>query len=336
MYPQDSTGNTDMKLGWLEKDMPLFLAPMAGYTDMSFRTLCREYGSDVSVTEMISAKGLFMGSRKTAELLETAEAERPVIVQIFGHEPEIMAEMAKRIEEMMGEAMFALDINMGCPAPKITGNGEGSALMRDPLLVGRIVEAVAKTAAVPVTVKIRKGYDAEHENAAEIARIAEQSGAAAITVHGRTREQMYSGEADYAAIRSVREAISIPLIGNGDVTDAASALRMAKETGCDGIMIGRGALGNPWVFQEVRAALNGEPYTAPDYRTRIETAIRHAKMTEEHKGRQGILELRKHIIWYLRGVRGAAQLRTKLQSAQNVGEMAQILLDTCENGAYNG
>jgi len=151
-----------MKLGCKQWDMPLFLAPMAGYTDMSFRTLCREYGSDVSVTEMISAKGLFMGSRKTAALLETAEAERPVIVQIFGHEPQIMAEMAKRIEEMMGEAMFALDINMGCPAPKITGNGEGSALMRDPLLVGRIVEAVAKTAAVPVTVKIRKGYDAEH------------------------------------------------------------------------------------------------------------------------------------------------------------------------------
>ena len=325
-----------MKLGRLNKDMPLFLAPMAGFTDMSFRTLCREHGSDVSVTEMISAKGLFMGSKKTAELLETAEAERPVVVQIFGHEPEIMADMAKRIREMMGDAMFALDINMGCPAPKITGNGEGSALMRDPLLVGDIVEAVAKAIPLPVTVKIRKGFATEQENAAEIARIAEQSGAAAVTVHGRTREQMYSGEADYAAIARVREAISIPLIGNGDVTDAESALRMVRETGCDGIMIGRGALGNPWIFQEVRAALNGEAYTVPDYRTRIETAIRHAEMTEAHKGRQGILELRKHTIWYLRGVRGASQLRTKLQTAQTVGEMAQILLDTCEIGAYNG
>ena len=325
-----------MNLGTMQKDMPLFLAPMAGYTDMSFRTLCKAHGSDVSVTEMISAKGLFMGSKKTAELLETAEEERPVIVQIFGHEPDIMADMAKRIRDRMGDAMFALDINMGCPAPKITGNGEGSALMRDPILVGQIVEAVAKAIPLPVTVKIRKGFDAEHCNAPEIARIAEESGAAAITVHGRTREQMYSGTADYQAIAAVREAIRIPLIGNGDVTDAKSALRMIKETGCDGIMIGRGALGNPWVFEEIRAALNGEAYVPPDQRTRIETAIRHAEMTVAHKGQQGVLELRKHIIWYLRGVRGASQLRTKLQSAQNIEEMAQILLDTCENDAYNG
>jgi len=325
-----------MKLGCKQWDMPLFLAPMAGYTDMSFRTLCREFGSDVSVTEMISAKGLCMGSKKTAELLETSEEERPVVVQIFGREPEIMAEMAKRITDDMQSAVFAIDINMGCPAPKITGNGEGSALMREPLLVGRIVEAVAKAVPLPVTVKIRKGFDAEHENAPEIARIAEQNGAAAVTVHGRTREQMYSGQADYAAIATVREAISIPLIGNGDVTDAQSALRMIRETGCDGIMIGRGALGNPWVFEEIRAAVERRPYTVPDHKTRMETAIRHAEMTAAHKGRQGILELRKHIIWYLRGVRGASQLRTKLQTAQNVGEMAQILLDTCERDEYNG
>lgn len=325
-----------MKLGTKQWDMPLFLAPMAGYTDLSFRTLCKEYGCDLTVTEMISAKGLFCGSKKTAELLETSETERPVIVQIFGRDPQIMADMGRRIVDMMQDQILALDINMGCPAPKITGNGEGSALMREPLLVGEIVNAVAKAVPIPVTVKIRKGYDAASENAPEIARIAEQSGAAAVTVHGRTREQMYGGQADYAAIAQVRKAISIPLVGNGDVVDAASAKRLIDETGCDGIMIGRGALGNPWVFEEIRAALNGEVYTLVQHAARMETAIRHAEMTVAHKGHQGILELRKHIICYLRGVRGAAQIRTKLQTAQTVGEMAKILLDTCEHGAYNG
>ena len=311
------------------QDVPLLLAPMAVFSDMSFRVLCKSFGCDLTVTEMVSAKGLFYGSQKTAELLETDPAERPVVMQIFGREPEIMADMARRLAERYREALLAIDINMGCPAPKITGNGEGSALMREPLLVGHIVETVAKKAGVPVTVKIRKGYDARHENAAEIARIAEDSGAAAITVHGRTREQMYAGSADYAAIAAVRAAVKIPVIGNGDVRDGDSALRLLRQTRCDGIMIGRGALGNPFVFSEVRAALRGEAYTPPTWAERMETAVRHTRMTAANKGERGILELRKHIVYYLSGIPGAARLRTRLQNAETAEEMAQILLDTC-------
>lgn len=311
------------------QDVPLLLAPMAGFSDMSFRVLCKSLGCDLTVTEMVSAKGLFYGSQKTAELLETDPAERPVVMQIFGREPEIMADMAQRLAERYGEALLAIDINMGCPAPKITGNGEGSALMREPLLAGHIVETVAKKAGVPVTVKIRKGYDARHENAAEIARIAEDSGAAAITVHGRTREQMYAGCADYAAIAAVRAAVKIPVIGNGDVRDGDGALRLLRQTRCDGIMIGRGALGNPFVFSEVRAALRGEAYTPPTWAERMETAVRHTRMTAANKGERGILELRKHIVYYLSGIPGAARLRTRLQNAETAEEMAQILLDTC-------
>ncbi len=311
------------------QDVPLLLAPMAGFSDMSFRVLCKSLGCDLTVTEMVSAKGLFYGSQKTAELLETDPAERPVVMQIFGREPEIMADMAQCLAERYGEALLAIDINMGCPAPKITGNGEGSALMREPLLAGHIVETVAKKAGVPVTVKIRKGYDARHENAAEIARIAEDSGAAAITVHGRTREQMYAGSADYAAIAAVRAAVKIPVIGNGDVRDGDSALRLLRQTRCDGIMIGRGALGNPFVFSEVRAALRGETYTPPTWAERMETAVRHTRMTAANKGERGILELRKHIVYYLSGIPGAARLRTRLQNAETAEEMAQILLDTC-------
>ena len=311
------------------QDVPLLLAPMAGFSDMSFRVLCKSLGCDLTVTEMVSAKGLFYGSQKTAELLETDPAERPVVMQIFGREPEIMADMARRLAERYREALLAIDINMGCPAPKITGNGEGSALMREPLLAGHIVETVAKKTGVPVTVKIRKGYDARHENAAEIARIAEDSGAAAITVHGRTREQMYAGSADYAAIAAVRAAVKIPVIGNGDVRDGDSALRLLRQTRCDGIMIGRGALGNPFVFSEVRAALRGEAYTPPTWAERMETAVRHTRMTAANKGERGILELRKHIVYYLSGIPGAARLRTRLQNAETAEEMAQILLDTC-------
>ena len=311
------------------QDVPLLLAPMAGFSDMSFRVLCKSLGCDLTVTEMVSAKGLFYGSQKTAELLETDPAERPVVMQIFGREPEIMADMAQRLAERYGEALLAIDINMGCPAPKITGNGEGSALMREPLLAGHIVETVAKKAGVPVTVKIRKGYDARHENAADIARIAEDSGAAAITVHGRTREQMYAGSADYAAIAAVRAAVKIPVIGNGDVRDGDSALRLLRQTRCDGIMIGRGALGNPFVFSEVRAALRGETYTPPTWAARMEAAVRHTRMPAANTGERGILELRKHIVYYLSGIPGAARLRTRLQNAETAEEMAQILLDTC-------
>ncbi len=315
--------------------MPLLLAPMAGFTDMSFRTLCKRHGADVTVTEMVSAKGLHYGSDKSRELLETAEEERPVMMQLFGRDPAIMADTAKRLVQAYGGAILAIDVNMGCPAPKITGNGEGSALMKEPELAGRIVEAMAKSVPVPVTVKMRKGYDAHSENAVAFAKRLEACGAAMLTVHGRTREAMYGGEADLAAIAAVKAAVRIPVVGNGDVKDAESA-RAMRETGCDGIMIGRGALGNPWVFQEVRAALSGRTYTPPDWQERMETAAEHIRATVSHKGERGVLELRKHIVCYLAGVRGAAQLRTRLQAATSAEEMAEILLDTCRQREYNG
>lgn len=309
---------------------PLILGPMAGYTDTVFRSICKAHGADRTVTEMVSAKGLLYNSEKTRSLLETAPDERPVAVQIFGREPGTMADMAKRLVEEMDGAAGSVDINMGCPARKITSNGEGSALMLEPLLAGQIMEAVVKASPVPVTVKIRKGWDEAHENAPELARIAEASGISAVAVHGRTREQQYSGAADYGAISRVKAAVSIPVIGNGDVTDGESAKRMRAESGCDGIMIARGALGNPWVFEEVRCALDGVPYAPPDRETVILTAVGHLRRAVELKGRQGLLELRKHLVWYFRGTRGAAAVRTRLQTAETAEETEQILLDTLE------
>lgn len=315
------------------KDFPLILAPMAGYTDAVFRSICKRHGADRTVTEMVSAKGLMYQSEKTYSLLDTEPEERPVTVQIFGREPATMADMVRRLADEMGPALRSIDINMGCPARKITSNGEGSALMLEPLLAGEIAEAVAKASSVPVSVKIRKGWDEAHANAAELARILEQSGVSELAVHGRTREQQYAGRADYEAIAKVKAAVSIPVIGNGDVTDGESALKMARETGCDGIMIARGALGNPWVFEEVRCALNGEPFVQPDRETVIGTAVEHLRRAVAKKGRQGLLELRKHLVWYFRGTRGAAGVRMRLQTARTAEEAEQILLDTLSDGS---
>lgn len=319
-----------MRLGTKEWEMPVFLAPMAGFSDMSFRTLAREYGCDAAFTEMVSAKALGYHNMKTCDLLELSEEEKPTVIQIFGREPKVMANAAEWISKQPG--VLAIDINMGCPAPKIVKNGEGSALMKEPLLAGQIIESVVKASGVPVTVKIRKGFDMEHENAVEIAVIAEENGASMITVHGRNREQMYSGKADLESIAHVKDAVHIPVIGNGDICDADSAKKMLEETGCDGIMIGRAALGNPWVFEQIKAEWAGRASLIPTLQERMDVAYRHAEMTVNSKGDHGIIELRKHIVCYLKGCRGAAELRQRIQYATTLPELRQILLDTDRNG----
>ena len=273
---------------------------------------------------------LLYGSDKTASLLETAIEERPAAIQLFGREPDLIAEAIRRISgEHAGDgSIAAFDINFGCPAPKITGNGEGSALMLEPELIGRIVEAAAKASSVPLTVKIRKGFDADHINAVEVAKIAEDNGAAMITVHGRTREERYMGHADWSCTAAVKAAVKVPVIGNGDILSGADALRMFKQTGCDGLMVGRGALGNPWIFREIEAALLGEDYTPPTQKERVEVAIRHAHMTVAQKGPHGVIELRKHLVKYITGKREAGAMRAKLNLAKTLEEIEEILLDT--------
>ena len=284
---------------------PVLLAPMAGVTDLPYRRLCRELGCDFTYTEMVSAKGLRYGAAATAALLETSPEERPCGVQLFGREPAILAEVAGKLcRENRGE-LALIDINMGCPAPKITGNGEGSALMKEPKLAAQIIEAVVKASDLPVTVKFRKGFDAAHCNALEFAKLAQESGAALVTLHGRTREQMYSGKADWDVIARVKQALSIPVIGNGDVFSGADALAMRAYTHCDGIMVARGAQGNPFIFQEIQAALAGRPYTPPTPAQRLDMALEHLRRAVEYKGERAYVEMRKHMAWYIRGIRGA-------------------------------
>ncbi len=300
------------------------LAPMAGFSDRTFRLLCRERGADLVTSEMISAKGLLFMSDKTRALYLPEEGDAPYAVQLFGSEPETLAKAVGIVERDLGELLLSIDLNMGCPAPKIAGNGDGSALMRDPALAGRIVRAVVDAAHVPVSVKFRKGWDAAHENAEGFARICEENGAAFLTIHGRTREQMYSGIADCACMARVKQAVKIPVIANGDVHDAKSALDTLRETGCDGVMIGRGALGNPFVFEEIVCALEGRPYTPPTWDERRETAMRHARMALAEKGDHAIIELRKHLAFYLRGIHDAAKLRTRINSCKTLEELEQI------------
>lgn len=306
-------------------EFPILLAPMAGVTDLSYRALCKELGCDFTYTEMVSAKGLYYGGPGSAALLETAPAERPCGVQLFGREPKLMAEVARRLCEGNRGELALIDINMGCPAPKITGNGEGSALMLEPALAGRIIEAVVKAGSLPVTVKFRKGFDENHVNALEFARMAEGSGAAMVALHGRTRTQMYGGKADWDIIAAVKASLSIPVIGNGDVFSGADALAMRAHTGCDGIMIGRGAQGNPFIFREIKAALKGQPYTPPSERERLDMAMEHIRRAVAHKGARAVVEMRKHAAWYLRGVRGAAALRVLVNAASTPEEMLALL-----------
>lgn len=305
---------------------PVLLAPMAGYTDVVFRALCRSFGCDLTCTEMISAKGLTFGNVKTATYLQVGEDEDAIAVQLFGHEPDRMADAVRITADHLGSRLRCIDINMGCPAQKIVSNGDGSALMRTPALAGQITEAVKKVSPVPVTVKFRKGWD--EDTCVSFAKVLESAGADALCLHPRTRMQQYRGAADRSAIGAVKAAVRVPVIGNGDITDGGSAVSMLRETGCDGVMIGRAALGQPWIFREIKAAIAGEPYTAPTLSERLEVAIRHAERIEAVKGPHGLVELRKHLPRYLHGIRGSAALRVKLNEAKNATEIREFLLDS--------
>lgn len=309
------------------------LAPMAGVTDAVMRVLCHEQSAGWAVSEMLSAKGwVYSGARNpnAAELLRRLPGEGPVGLQLFGREPEFLAEAARQLE---GLDFSFFDINMGCPAPKIAGNGEGSALLREPELAGRIVRAVADAVKKPVTVKLRAGWDAGSVNAPEVAKVLEQSGAAALAVHARTREQYYSGKADWAVIRAVKRAVAIPVFGNGDVCSGADAVRMLEETGCDAVMVGRGAQGNPWIFAEIAATLRGEGYARPDLRARMAMALRHFDMELDlHGERRGLPEMRKHITWYVSGARGAARFRDYVNTLTRPEDVRAALRRFAEEG----
>lgn len=313
-----------LKIGNVLLENSYVLGPMAGVTDLPFRLLCKEQGAGLLCMEMVSAKGIFYNNKNTESLLQIHPKEVPVSLQLFGSDPQIVSEMAKRIEE---RPFSILDINMGCPVPKVVRNGEGSALMKNPKLVYELVSATVKAIKKPVTVKIRKGFDDEHVNAVEIAKVIEEAGAAAVAVHGRTREQYYSGKADWEIIRQVKEAVSIPVIGNGDVTSGEQAIAMRKQTGCDGVMIARGAQGNPWIFSELlEYEKTGKLPDRPDVEAIKKTMLRHAKLQIEYKGDfTGIREMRKHVAWYTKGLHGAARLRDQINQVESYAELENLL-----------
>ena len=304
---------------------------MAGVTDMPFRVICKEMGCDLTYTEMVSAKGLHYGgsSRRSGSLLAMGEGETPCAVQLFGSDPDIMAEQAGFICDSLQGKLALIDINMGCPAPKITGNGEGSALMLRMDTAERVIRAVVRASSAPVTVKFRKGWDEDHVNALEFARMAEGSGARAIALHGRTRAQMYAGRADWDIIARVVEALSIPVIGNGDVFCAGDALRLFEHTGCAAVMVARGAQGNPWIFSQIAALRRGEVLPPPTARERMDVALRHARELVALKGERAVVEMRKHIAWYCKGMPGAAALRVRVNGACSLAELEDILAGAC-------
>jgi tRNA-dihydrouridine synthase B len=308
-----------MKISNLEFSNNVFLAPMAGVTDIIFRGICKEMGCGLVYTEMISAKALYYGSEKTEELLKVSPKEVPVAVQIFGSEPLVMAKACDYFNN--NKNICLIDINMGCPAPKIVKNGDGSALMNNPKLAYEIVKEVKKASNKPVTVKFRKGFDHNNINAIEFAKVIEAAGADAIAVHGRTREQMYEGKADWDIIRQVKEAVNIPVIGNGDVFSAKDAISITRETGCDGIMIARGAQGNPWIFKQIAQILNGDRVQLPMAEEKIGMAINHVKQAVEYYGEnKAVREMRKHIAWYLKGIRNSNDIRNKInEEIQSIG-----------------
>ena len=313
-----------LKIGDVSLKNNLILAPMAGVTDLPFRLLCKEQGAGLLCMEMVSAKAIYFNNKNTEELLTIDDREPPVSLQLFGSDPDIISEMAKKIEN---RPFSILDINMGCPVPKVAGNGEGSALMKNPKLVEEIVSKTAKAIKKPVTVKIRKGFDDEHINAVEIARIAESAGAAAVAVHGRTREQYYSGKADWDIIRQVKEAVKIPVIGNGDVTSPEAARQLMETTGCDGIMIGRGAQGNPWIFRQILHWMEtGEEEPKPALEEVKSMILRHARMLVEYKGAYtGIREMRKHVAWYTAGYPNSAKLRARVNEIESLEALEHLI-----------
>ena len=332
-----------MTIGKAELKHGIMLAPMAGVTDRSFRRICMAHGAEYTVSEMVSAKALCYeqkskrkeyNSSATVELATLFKEDLPMSVQIFGSEPEFMAEAARMLScgEYRGcvsDALpTAIDINMGCPVRKITGNGEGSALMKDINLAGRIARAVCKAVDIPVTVKIRAGWDAQSVNAPELSKILEDAGVSVICVHARTKEQLYAPGIDLSVIEKVKKAVSIPVIGNGDIYRADDALNMLDKTGCDGVMIGRGAMGNPWLFAQIKAALEGKSYELPNHKEKIEMARYHLlQMIEEHGERTGVAQAKKHMAWYVTGMKGCASMRNRIMLAEGSQKLIEILDD---------
>ncbi len=314
----------NMNIGQVTVKNKFILAPMAGVTDLPFRLLCREQGCGLTVSEMVSAKAIYYKNRNTWDLLRADERDDPAAVQLFGSDPGLMGEMAHRIEHI---GYRIIDINMGCPVPKVVNNGEGSALMKDPDLVGKIVRAVSDAVSIPVTVKMRKGFSLYDKNAPEVALAAEENGAAAVAVHGRTREQYYSGQADWEIIREVKETVAIPVIGNGDIRTPEDAARMLRETGCDGLMIGRAARGNPWIFRELNHYFEtGEPMERPDSREVSDMILRHARMMVGYRGEPAAMrEMRKHVAWYTAGMPHSARLREQVNGVETLAQLEHFL-----------
>lgn len=316
-----------MKIGNVELKNNVFLAPMAGVTDLAFRIICREMGAGLVVTEMVSAKAMYYNDEKTDELTIIDERERPIALQIFGSDPMIMANI---VENKLNKRcdIDIIDINMGCPAPKIVKNGDGCALMKDPKLVKEIVTNVVKASNKPVTVKFRMGWDEKNINGEDIAKISEDAGASALTIHARTRDMFYSGEADWSFIKRIKESVSIPVIGNGDVFEPEDGLRLLKETKCDGIAIGRGSMGNPWIFKRINNLLEGKDDIIPTNEEIINMSIRHLNMVCEFKGENvGVKEMRKQLAWYLKGMRNSNEIKNKINTIESKNEIIEILLD---------